>query len=182
MELIRIISYRRIIYTPQSPKTDPEHTGRSRDRTWERPDLHFIFLTKRIERFMACIPADWGDGYDKVTVGCTIKNQDRADYRLSIFKGPPIRHKNIICQPLIEGIDLSAYPDNVELVVVGGESVRNAKLLDYEWVLAIREQCVSHNVRFEFRQCGTRFVKDGKAYTLNVRNLCNQARKANIDF
>lgn len=131
---------------------------------------------------MDCIPADWGDGYDKVTVGCTIKNQDRADYRLSIFKGLPIRHKNIICQPLIEGIDLSAYPDNVELVVVGGESVRNAKLLDYEWVLAIREQCVSHNVRFEFRQCGTHFVKDGKAYTLNVRDLCSQARKANIDF
>lgn len=25
----------------------------------ERSDLHFIFLTKRIERFMDCIPQDW---------------------------------------------------------------------------------------------------------------------------
>lgn len=156
--------------------------GECWDMIRERPDLHFIFLTKRIERFMDCIPADWGNGYDNVTVGCTVENQDRADYRLSIFKGLPIRHKNIICQPLIEGIDLSAYLDNVELVVVGGESDRNARLLDYGWVLAIREQCVSHNVHFEFRQCGTHFVKDGKAYTLNVRDLCSQARKANINF
>ncbi len=148
----------------------------------ERPDLHFIFLTKRIGRFMDCIPADWDDGYDNVTVGCTVENQDRADYRLSIFKELPIRHKNIICQPLIEGIDLSAYLDNVELVVVGGESDRNARLLDYGWGLAIRKQCVSHNVHFEFRQCGTHFVKDGNAYTLNVRDLCSQARKANINF
>lgn len=156
--------------------------GECWDMIRERPDLHFLFLTKRIERFMDCIPADWGDGYDNVTVGCTVENQDRADYRLPIFKGLPIRHRNIICQPLIEGIDLSAYLDNVELVVVGGESDRNARPLDYGWVLAIREQCISHNVHFEFRQCGTHFVKDGKVYTLKVRDLCIQARKANIDF
>ena len=26
------------------------------------------------------------------------------------------------------------------------------------------------------------FIKDGKTYTLNVRDLCNQAKKANINF
>lgn len=148
----------------------------------ERPDLHFIFLTKRIERFKGCIPKDWSNGYDNVTVGCTVENQDRADYRLSIFKELPVKHKNIICQPLIGRIDLSAYLNNVELVVVGGESDKNARPLDYEWVLAIREQCVSKNVCFEFRQCGTHFIKDGKAYTLNVCDLCSQAKKAGIDF
>ena len=81
----------------------------------ERSDLHFLFLTKRIERFMDCIPEDWGDEYDNVTVGCTVENQDRADYRLSIFNALPIKHKNIICQPLIEEIRLTPYLDNVEL-------------------------------------------------------------------
>ena len=149
---------------------------------WERPDLHFLFLTKRIERFEACIPADWDEGYDNVTVGCTVENQDRADYRLSIFNELPIRHKNIICQPLIERIDLAEYLENIELVLVGGESDRDARPLCYDWVLAIREQCLSRNVHFQFRQCGTHFIKDGKAYTLNVRDLCSQARKAGIDF
>ena len=148
----------------------------------ERADLHFLFLTKRIERFMDCIPGDWGDGYDNVTVGCTVENQDRADYRLSIFNGLPIKHKNIICQPLIGEINLAAYLDNVELVVVGGESDRNARPLDYAWVLAIREQCVARSVCFEFRQCGTHFIKDGSQYTLATRDLCSQARKAHINF
>lgn len=61
----------------------------------ERPDLHFLFLTKRIERFWNCIPDDWGDGYENVTIGCTVENQARADKRLSLFKTLPIRHKNI---------------------------------------------------------------------------------------
>lgn len=148
----------------------------------ERPDLHFIFLTKRIERFMQCIPGDWGEGYPNVTVGCTIENQERAEFRLSIFDSLPIQHKNIICQPLIGPIDLESHLDGVELVVVGGESDYHARPLNYDWVLSIRDQCVRKDVHFEFRQCGTHFIKDGKKYTLNVRDLCSQARKAGINL
>lgn len=148
----------------------------------ERSDLHFLFLTKRIERFTDNIPDDWGEGYDNVTVGCTVENQIRADERLSVFKSLPIRHKNIICQPMISQIDLEKYLDGVELVAVGGESDRDARPLDYNWVLSVREQCISANVPFEFRQCGTHFIKDGKEYNLQVRELGAQARKANIDF
>lgn len=148
----------------------------------ERQDLNFLFLTKRIHRFMDCIPEDWGEGYDNVTVGCTVENQDRADDRLSIFRELPIRHKNIICQPLIGAIDLAPYLKEVELVVVGGESDKNARPLDYAWVLSIREQCMSRHVHFEFRQCGTHFIKDGRSYTLSVRDLCSQAKKAGINL
>ena len=148
----------------------------------ERSDLQFLFLTKRIERFMDCVPDDWGDGYDNVTVGCTVENQIRADERLSIFNDLPIKHKNIICQPMISPINLEKYLNGIELVVVGGESDKSARPLNYDWVLDVRSQCVSANVSFEFRQCGTHFVKDGKEYVLQVRDLCAQARKANIDF
>lgn len=148
----------------------------------ERVDLHFIFLTKRIERFMDCIPDDWGDGYNNVTVGCTVENQEMADYRLSILKKLPIKHKNIICQPMIEEIDISDFLEGIELVVVGGESDKNARPLNYNWVLKIREQCINSKVNFEFRQCGTYFVKDGKTYTLKVRELCSQAKKSGINY
>ena len=33
-----------------------------------RSDLYFYFFTKRIDRFMECVPDDWGDGYDNVIV------------------------------------------------------------------------------------------------------------------
>lgn len=147
-----------------------------------RSDLHFLFFTKRIDRFMACVPEDWGDGYDNVTVGCTVENQRRSEVRLRIFADLPIKHKSIICQPLIQEIDIENYLRGVELVVVGGESDRDARPLHYDWVLSIREQCRRQGVRFEFRQCGTYFIKDGKQYTLAVKDLCAQAKRANINL
>lgn len=117
----------------------------------ERSDLNFLFLTKRIERFMNCIPENWGDGYDNVIVGCTVENQRQADYRLNIFANLPIKYKNIICQPLLGSLDIEKYLHDVELVVVGGESDRDARPLDYDWVLDIREQCKRQNVHFDER-------------------------------
>lgn len=162
-----------------------EEADEWRNECWkmikERSDLHFLFLTKRIERFSSCVPDDWGEGYDNVTVGCTVENQCNADYRLKIFNQLPIKHKNIICQPLIEKIDIAKYLNGIELAVVGGESDKNARALNYDWVLFIREQCIEHGVSFEFRQCGTHFIKDGKMYTLKTRDLCSQAKKADIN-
>lgn len=147
-----------------------------------RPDCTFLFLTKRIERFAQCAPADWGSGYENVVVCCTIENQRNADKKLSVFRTLPIKHKCITAQPLIERVDLEPYLDGVELVVVGGESDREARPLDYSWVLDIRAQCIRKQVNFEFRQCGTHFIKDGRAYTLQTRDLCRQARLAGINY
>ena len=101
----------------------------------ERADCTFLFLTKRIERFMQCIPEDWGNGYDNVVVCCTVENQENADRKLSVFQKLPIRHKQITAQPLLGAIDLEKYLDGIEAVTVGGESDRNARALDYDWVL-----------------------------------------------
>jgi len=147
----------------------------------DRSDLRFLFLTKRIERFVDCVPDDWGDGYENVTVGCTVENQAEADKRLALFDTLPIHHKDIILQPMLEAMDIERHLDGVELVVVGGESDQNARPLDYAWVLDVREQCLRQGVKFEFRQCGSNFVKDGKLYQLPVRQLMSQAREANIN-
>jgi ferritin-like protein len=60
-----------------------------------RNDLHFLFLTKRIERFSIGLPDDYQDGYDNVTICSTIENNVRAKERLSVFKELPIKHKNL---------------------------------------------------------------------------------------
>lgn len=157
-----------------------------RDECWKmikaRSDLHFLFLTKRIARFYSCIPKDWGDGYDNVTICCTVENQENADYKLSIFKSLPIKHKCITAQPLIERINIEKYLMGIELVEVGGESDKNARILDYDWVLDVRNQCINADVSFHFRQCGTHFVKDKKLYTLQVKDLCKQARLSDINY
>lgn len=163
-----------------------EEADSLRNECWEmikeRSDLTFLFLTKRIERFLNCIPKDWGEGYENVFVCCTVENQANADLKLSIFKDLPIKKKGITAQPLLENIEIEEYLDNIELVVVGGESDKYARVLNYDWVLNIREQCLRKNVSFEFRQCGTHFIKDEKKYTLKTKDLCSQAKKAGINY
>ena len=148
----------------------------------EHPDSMFLFLTKRIDRFMDIIPSDWNDGYPNITVCCTIENQKNADYRLSIFSKLPIKHKMITAQPLLERINIEKYLDGIESVVVGGESDKFARSFDYDWALDLRNQCINKGVAFTFRQCGTYTIKDGKTYTIPPRKLMSQARKANIDY
>ena len=152
------------------------------DMIKQRQDCTFLFLTKRIERFAECVPEDWGDGYENVVVCCTVENQRNADKRLALFKTFPIKHKCITAQPLLERIHIEPYLDCIELVVVGGESDYMARPFDYDWALDIREQCIRKNVSFEFRQCGTYFIKNGKEYELQTKDLCSQARKAGIDY
>ncbi len=163
-----------------------EEADQWRSECWrmirERQDLTFLFLTKRIERFAECMPDDWGDGYENVIVCCTVENQENADRKLAVFKELPIKHKCITAQPLIGPIDMAPYLDGIELVTVGGESDKEARILDFQWVLDIREQCISKNVNFDFRQCGTHFLKDGKIYNLSVWDLCKQAHLADINY
>lgn len=147
----------------------------------ERKDCVFMFITKRITRFLDCLPEDWGDGYENVVVGVTCENQKRADERLPIFKKLPIKHKIIICAPLLGEIDLKKYLDSdIEQVSVGGESGRNARVCDYDWVLKIRDDCKEKKIPFEFRQTGAKFRKNGRIYFIKRAFQYSQARKANI--
>ena len=141
-------------------------------------------ITKRIDRLHISLPDDWGDGYGHVTICCTIENQNRADYRLPIYKAAPIKHKILILEPLLERIDLRPYGIGswVEQVVVGGESGYEARPCHYEWVMEIRNLCVENNVSFWFKQTGAKFVKDGRLYHIARGLQHSQARKAGINF
>jgi protein gp37 len=125
-----------------------------RKEAWEmirqRSDLRFMIITKRIDRLQKSLPDDWGDGYDNVTICCTVETQDRADYRLPIYKEAPIKHKIIICEPLLERIDLSGYDIGswAEQVVAGGESGYNARPCNFDWVMELHNVCMQQNVSF----------------------------------
>lgn len=158
-----------------------------RDECWkmikQRYDCNFCFFTKRIDRFYECIPEDWNDGYDNVTIGCTVENQQMADYRLPIFLNAPIKHRLIIAAPFLEKIDMRNYlSSKIEMVSVGGESGLNARTCDYDWIVDLRNQCVEKNISFVFHQTGANFIKDGKRYFIKRCYQRSQARKASIDY
>lgn len=149
----------------------------------ERSDCWFYFFTKRIDRLAGQLPPDWGDGYDNVLIGCTVENQDRADFRLPIFLSLPIKHRSIIVAPMLERLDISAYlGEGIEEVSAGGESGPRARPCDYDWILDLRRQCVEKNVPFSFHQTGAHFIKDGRTYSIERKYQKSQAEKAGIDF
>lgn len=124
-------------------------------------------------------------GCKKCSDGCLHCYIHKGDSKRNVdtsFKDLPIKHKCITAQPLLEKVDIEKYLDNIELVVVGGESDINARAFNYDWALDIREQCIRKNVNFEFRQCGTYTIKDGKQYKIQTKDLCKQAKLANIDY
>lgn len=148
----------------------------------ERQDIEFLILTKRIDRFMVSLPPDWGDGYDNVNIGCTVENQENADYRLPLFLSYPIKRRFIACAPLLEPIDISPYLGGVEHVTVGGETGRDARVCDYDWVLSIREQCVKHNITFWFKNTGSLFRRNGIIEKINPFKQTSVAKELNIDI
>lgn len=159
-----------------------------RQEVWDmihlRQDLSFVIITKRIHRFMECVPDNWGEGYENVTVMCTCENQRQADNRLPVFLEVPIRHKQIIHEPMLEEIHIEKYLESgqIEQVVCGGESGENARLCDYAWILSTRQQCIRHQVNFYFKQTGALFQKENRIYHIKRKNQIEQAHKAGIHY
>ncbi len=148
----------------------------------ERDDLHFLFITKRIERFYESLPAYFKPPQN-LTVCCTCENQRRADERLPIFLTLPIKHKQIVIEPMLEKVDISKHlTQEIECVSVGGESGPDARPCDYAWVLDVRRQCAEAKVGFSFHQTGANFIKEGRHYHIDRKNQHSQAKKANIDI
>lgn len=175
-----------ILYTCFTSDFFVEEADEWRKEAWammkERSDVHFFMITKRIHRFMECIPDDWNDGYENVTICCTMENQQQADIRFPIYHNLPIKHKELICEPLLSDIDFHGMLDeSIEQVTVGGESGSNARIVQYDWILHIRQQCMEQNIAFYFKQTGARFQKDGKLYRIKRKDQHAQARKAGID-
>lgn len=132
-----------------------------------RPNLEFLILTKHIDRFNVSLPEDWGDGYDNVNIGCTVENQEIADFRLPLFLSYPMKRRFIACAPLLSSINLAPYLHGIEHVLVGGETGQVARECDYDWVFDIRRQCLDAEITFWFKNTGSFFRKDQVVQKVN---------------
>ena len=149
-----------------------------------RKDLEFKLMTRRPERFLSCVPQDWGRGYPNVTLVCRCEDQKSADERLPVFIELPSAHKEIYHLPMLERIDIEKYLSGgaVECVSCGGEEGDSARLCDYAWILDTREQCIRNNVSFLFLQTGSRFARDGRIFEIPADKQSSQAKRADINF
>lgn len=154
------------------------------DMIRERKDLSFYIITKRIDRAAACLPPDWGDGWEHVTICSTCENQDRTDYRLPILLRLPLKHREVISEPMLGEIRMEQYlaTGQIEHVTCGGESGPNARPCDFHWIQEVRRECIRCGVPFTFKQTGAVFRKDGKIYRIERRDQMEQARKSGYSY
>ena len=146
----------------------------------EHPNYIFLICTKRVERILECLPADWGAGYDNVVIMVTVENQKRADERLPIFSQIPCKHKWIAAMPLLESINIEQYlTADIEHVEVGGERAPfgKARPLNYDWVVALAQQCNRTNTRMSFMAVGSRFEMNNELFT-HCGSACYHSPKA----
>ena len=116
----------------------------------ECPQHVFQLLTKRPERAARLAPAlPWPDN---VWMGVSVEDAD-ALRRIDWLRQVPAKIRWLSCEPLLgplPGLTL----DGISWVVVGGESGKDARPIDVEWVRAIRDACAAVRVPFFFKQWG----------------------------
>jgi protein gp37 len=82
-------------------------------------------------------------------------------------------------EPLLGPIP-SMNLENIDWVIVGGESGKNPRTIKKEWIYEIKEQCEKANVKFFFKQWGGVDKKksgrllDGKIYNEKPERIVSQ--------
>ena len=166
-----------------------EEADEWREDAWSimrlRSDVKFFLLTKRPQRVCACLPRDWGDGWENIFFNVTCENQRRADERIPIMLSLPFKHKGIMCAPFIGEVSVAKYLESgqIEQVVCGGENYDGARPCNFDWVRKLRRECEKYNVSFCFMETGTNFIKDGRRYFMPSKQIQSEmAYKSGISF
>ncbi len=118
----------------------------------ETPHHTYQILTKRADRMFQYlskrkIPKN-------IWLGVTVDNKEEGLPRID-----KLRHLNasvlfLSVEPLLE--DLSTMNlENINWVIVGGESGNKARPMEKEWVINIKRQCEAKDIAFFFKQWGT---------------------------
>jgi len=135
------------------------------DRVFETMELAnwhiFQILTKRSPRMRSYINQRYkfGSVPRNIWLGASVEDGARKS-RIRHLRETTASIRFLSIEPLIGPIgwlDLAG----IHWVIVGGESGPNARPMNVEWAREVRDQCVTENVPFFFKQWGGRTAKFG---------------------
>lgn len=96
-----------------------------------------------------------------VWFGVTAENQATADLRLPILMQVPAAKRFVSIEPMIGPINLNSDRRGflsadvaLDIVIVGGESGRDVRRMNINWVRALRDECKRNGKHFFFKQWG----------------------------
>lgn len=136
-------------------------------KTMNQADWHtFQVLTKRPERLKKLSPSLTFT--DNIWIGTSVEHEKYLN-RIDLIRDIPAKIKFLSCEPLLGPLS-SMNLDQINWVVVGGESGPKSRSMEINWVRDIRDICLKEDVAFFFKQWGGWNKKkngrelDGKIY------------------
>ena len=117
----------------------------------DTPQHHYQILTKRAERMEEYfinrrVP-------DNAWLGVTVENK-KMKYRVDHLSAIDAKIHFLSCEPLLEDLG-ELNLENIQWIIVGGESGFLARPMKEKWVLNIKAQAYAHKIPFFFKQWGT---------------------------
>ena len=110
----------------------------------------FQVLTKRSERLAELAPQIYWP--QNVWMGVSVENSEYT-FRIDHLRQTNAHIKFLSLEPLLGPLS-NLNLDDIDWVIVGGESGPGARPMPKEWVVEIRGQCQRENVPFFFKQWG----------------------------
>ena len=129
-------------------------------KTMETADWHvFQVLTKRSPIMRDYLRRRYGSRLAPPHIWCGVSVEDnKAAARIRHLQDAPITTRFLSIEPLLGPVgDIDI--EGVSWVIVGGESGPGARPMDADWVREIRDNCLSSEVPFFFKQWGGVFKK-----------------------
>jgi len=116
----------------------------------DNPQHTFQVLTKRAERlFEIHNELNWTPN---IWMGVSVEN-DEVMERIGFLSRTGAKIKFLSVEPLLGALP-NLNLNNIDWVIVGGESGSKARPMEKEWVVDIQKQCEFQSVKFFFKQWG----------------------------
>lgn len=114
------------------------------------PRHTYQVLTKRADRLLEVqAELNWTEN---IWMGVSVEDTSVTD-RIDYLRETDAHIKFLSLEPLLGPLP-NLNLENIDWVIVGGESGNNARPMKEEWVLDIRDQCEESEVAFFFKQWG----------------------------
>jgi len=118
----------------------------------ENPHHVFQVLTKRADLLLYYDREGYLEWTHNIWMGVTVED-NTVTKRIDLLRQTGARIKFLSCEPLLTGLS-GMNLQGINWVIVGGESGRNPRPIQEEWILDIKDQCRRANVPFYFKQWG----------------------------
>jgi len=124
----------------------------------------------------------------KASLSISFSNQREAEEKLAAINELNLEEipdgVALLAEPLTEKIDIASFLDfeNISYLSCSGDNTDEGSVLDFDWVLDLRRQCILHDIPFYFTSTGANFRMRGRDFHIGEKFRESQAAKADVHY